>query len=81
MSSSGDLPDPGIEPASPAAPALQVDSLPLSHWAKPPFIHLPLNVGTLFVFVLSTVFLLSFLSEIIQICGLSYHLYVYASPS
>ena len=38
VSSSGDLPDPGIEPASPAAPALQVDSLPLSHWAKPPFI-------------------------------------------
>ena len=25
----GDLPDPGIEPAS---PALQVDSLPLSQW-------------------------------------------------
>ena len=27
----GDLPDPGIEPASPAAPAMQADSLPLSH--------------------------------------------------
>ena len=27
----GDLPDPGIEPASPTAPALQADSLPLSH--------------------------------------------------
>ena len=26
-----DLPNPGIEPASPAAPALQADSLPLSH--------------------------------------------------
>ena len=26
----GDLPDPGIKPVSPAAPALQVDSLPLS---------------------------------------------------
>ena len=26
----GDLPDPGIEPESPVAPALQVDSLPLS---------------------------------------------------
>ena len=26
-----DLPDPGIEPESPVAPALQVDSLPLSH--------------------------------------------------
>ena len=27
----GDLPDPGIEPESPAAPVLQTDSLPLSH--------------------------------------------------
>ena len=27
----GDLPDSGIEPTSPPAPALQVDSLPLSH--------------------------------------------------
>ena len=35
MSSSGDLPDVGIEPASPAAPALQVDSLPLSHRGSP----------------------------------------------
>ena len=26
-----DLPDPGIKPASPLSPALQVDSLPLSH--------------------------------------------------
>ena len=29
--SPGDHPDPGIEPASPAAPALQAESLPLSH--------------------------------------------------
>ena len=28
----GDLPNPGIEPVSPAPPALQADSLPLSHW-------------------------------------------------
>ena len=35
MPSSRDLPDPGIEPASPAAPALQADSLPLSHWGSP----------------------------------------------
>ena len=27
----GDLMDPGIEPASPVSPALQEDSLPLSH--------------------------------------------------
>ena len=30
----GDLPDPGIEPMSPASPELQVDSLPLSHQAS-----------------------------------------------
>ena len=29
---SGDLPDPGIEPVSPATPAFQADSLPLRHW-------------------------------------------------
>ena len=29
--SAGDLPDPVIEPVSPASPALQVDSLPLSY--------------------------------------------------
>ena len=28
---SGDLSDPGIEPASPMSPALQAESLPLSH--------------------------------------------------
>ena len=31
----GDLPHPGIEPRSPVAPALQVDSLLLSHWESP----------------------------------------------
>ena len=31
----GDLPDPGIEPTSPVARALQADSLPLSHWGSP----------------------------------------------
>ena len=34
---SGDLPDPGIKPMS---PALQVDSLPLSHWGGP-ILNLP----------------------------------------
>ena len=33
--SPGDLPDPGIEPTSPATPALQVNSLPLSHQGSP----------------------------------------------
>ena len=28
----GNLPDPGIKPLSPASPALQADSSPLSHW-------------------------------------------------
>ena len=38
FSSPGDLPNPGIEPVSPASPALQADSLPLSHWGslRPP---------------------------------------------
>ena len=31
----GDLPDPGIEPVSPATPILQEDSLSLSHPASP----------------------------------------------
>ena len=31
----GNLPNPGIEPASPVSPELQVDSLPLSHWRSP----------------------------------------------
>ena len=31
----GDLPDPGIEPTSPASSALQADFLPLSHWGSP----------------------------------------------
>ena len=33
--SPGDLPDPGIKPASLASPALQADSLPLSHLGTP----------------------------------------------
>ena len=34
MPSSMGSPDPGIEPESPASPASQVDSLPLSHWGS-----------------------------------------------
>ena len=30
----GDLPNPGIKPASPSSPALQAGSLPLSHWGS-----------------------------------------------
>ena len=32
---SGDLPNPGIKPTSSVSPALQADSLPLSHWGSP----------------------------------------------
>ena len=32
-----DLPDPEIGPSSPVSPALQVDSLPLSHWGSQKF--------------------------------------------
>ena len=38
--SSEDLPHPGIKPASPTAPALQADSLPLSHAGSPWFTSL-----------------------------------------
>ena len=31
----GDLPNPGIEPTSPVAPALQTDSLPLNRHGSP----------------------------------------------
>ena len=34
----GDLPDPGIEPRSPASPVLQVDSLPTEPPGKPPIL-------------------------------------------
>ena len=35
MSSSRDLPNPGIELESPDLPVLQADSLPLNHWGSP----------------------------------------------
>ena len=36
----GDLPDPGIEPKSPVSPALQADSLLLSHQRNPSWLHI-----------------------------------------
>ena len=42
---SRDIPDPGIEPTSPVAPALQADSLLLSHQGSPNLIHLYINSG------------------------------------
>ena len=41
MPSSRDLPHPGIEPMSPATPALQLGSLLLSHWGSP---YCPLSI-------------------------------------
>ena len=41
--SPGDLPNPGIEPVSPAAPVLQVDPLPLSQQGSPGKKHLHTN--------------------------------------
>ena len=35
----GDLPDPGMEPVSPAFPALLANSLLLSHQGNPPHLH------------------------------------------
>ena len=35
----GDLPDPGTEPMSSVAPALQADSLLLSHWESPTLVR------------------------------------------
>ena len=35
LPSPGDLPNPGFEPMSLVSPALQMDSLPLSHWGSP----------------------------------------------
>ena len=37
--STGHLPHPGMEPASPESPALQADSKPLSHQGSPPVNH------------------------------------------
>ena len=36
----GDLANPGIEPASPVTPALQADSLLLSHWGNSKYVLL-----------------------------------------
>ena len=40
----GDLLDPGIEPVSPASPALQADYLPLSHWVDSKYIDCKNNL-------------------------------------
>ena len=44
----GDLPAPGVEPAFPASPALQADSLPLTHWGSPQMLYWQYNHWALF---------------------------------
>ena len=62
----GDLPDPGIKPTSPVSPALQVDSLPLSHqgslWnkANAKYYSSNLNVFLTLIFSIFPSLLLSF---------------------
>jgi len=40
----GDLPDPGIEPVSPESPALQTDSLLLSHQGSLPILKAKISI-------------------------------------
>ena len=40
LPSPGDLPHPGIKPASPVSPALQADSLLLSHQGSPKYVFM-----------------------------------------
>ena len=40
----GDLPDPGIKPTSPVAPALQANSLPLNHWETLTFVYMYIHL-------------------------------------
>ena len=49
--SPGDLPHPRIKPASPVSPALQVDSLPLSHQGSPEVVE-----GNIFIYFSQQVF-------------------------
>ena len=63
---SGNLPNPGIEPASPAVPVLQADSLPLSHLGSPgnyPVSELPRisQNYTELCYLLNTIFIWAFI--------------------
>ena len=49
--SPGDLPHPRIKPASPVSPALQGDSLPLSHQGSPEVVE-----GNIFIYFSQQVF-------------------------
>ena len=43
----GVVPDPGIGSMSPVSPALQADSLPLSHWGSPMYMHKYRYIGSI----------------------------------
>ena len=62
--SPGDISDPGIKPASPAPPALQADSLPLSHGGNP---YSGIPHFTVFRRYCSFVFLFSFFFYILKV--------------
>ena len=47
---SRDLPNPRIEPESLASPALQADSLPLSHWGSTTVNNVYLYIYVLFMY-------------------------------
>ena len=53
----GDLPNPGIEPTSPASPALQVDSLPRSHLGSPSWLYHNTKQSVCFVWLFFGLFL------------------------
>ena len=55
----GDLPDPGIKPGSPAVPAWQMDSLPLSHQGCPSELRWMPNYCNLIIYSFSSFFLFS----------------------
>ena len=59
----GDLPDPGIQPAFPASPALWSDSLLLSHWGSPWLIRWSSDFRSLTVWISSVQFSRSVVSD------------------
>ena len=66
---SGDFPDPGIEPASPVSPALQTDSLPSESSEKPHKIKLIIK---LVFFIVQFYFFYFFLFFNVCVCVCSF---------
>ena len=82
--SPGDLPDPGIEPTSLAAPALQVDSLSLCHWGSPYMLVttplLVISFAYIFSHSVACLFILSVVSFALQklLNFIRSHLFIFA---